>query len=52
MKKRKHIAGPDIAVENLETAEYAGINILTHISSTIENIGTTRWNSYSASIRQ
>ncbi|HEC89661.1 MAG TPA: hypothetical protein ENI44_03660, partial [Thermoplasmatales archaeon] len=40
-KSETVIAGPDIAVENLETPEYAGINVLTHISATVENLGTT-----------
>ena len=35
------VAGPDVAVTNLDTPEYAGLGVLTPINADIENLGTT-----------
>jgi len=40
-KSKIVVAGPDIAVSGLDTPEYAGVGVLTPISATIENLGTT-----------
>ena len=35
------VAGPDIAVSNLNAPEYAGIDIITPISALVKNLGTS-----------
>ncbi len=40
-KSKIVVAGPDIAVANLNTPEYAGVGVLTPISALIQNLGTT-----------
>jgi len=40
-KSKIVVAGPDIAVTNLDVPEYAGMGVLTPISAIIENLGTT-----------